>query len=107
VDLFCPTQAIEKKTAFQQEMHLLYVDLKKAFDNIPESKIWESLERTNSHINLIKAIQNLYKENTTRIKIAKRISKGFRVDKDLKQRCCLSPTLFKIYLEQALKALEK
>jgi len=44
--LFCLIQAIVKKTAFQQEVHLLYVDLKKAYNNIPQSKIWEALERT-------------------------------------------------------------
>lgn len=31
------------------------------------------------------------------------ISKGFTANKGLKQECCLSPTLFKIYLEQVLK----
>jgi len=36
-NLFCLTQAIEKKTQFQQEIHLLYVDLKKAYDNTKQN----------------------------------------------------------------------
>ena len=35
------------------------------------------------------------------------ISRGFKVTKGLKQGCCVSPTLFKIYLEQALKNWKK
>ncbi|XP_045480900.1 uncharacterized protein LOC123685288 [Harmonia axyridis] len=33
--LFCLTQIIEKKVAVNQELHILYVDLKKAYDSIP------------------------------------------------------------------------
>lgn len=32
----CIAQVIEKKTAVNQEVHLLYVDLQKAFDNVPQ-----------------------------------------------------------------------
>ena len=42
-----------------------------------------------------------------RVKIGSKVSKGFNVSKGLKQGCCLSPTLFKIYLEQALKTWKK
>lgn len=101
--LFCITQIIEKKISYNQELHLLYVDLKKAYDNIPQNKLWEALELTNINNNLIKAIKNLYRDNTAKIKVGQRISEGFKVNKGLKQGCCLSPTLFKIYLEQALK----
>lgn len=33
--LFCITQVIEKKMAYGQELHLLYVDLPKAYDSVP------------------------------------------------------------------------
>lgn len=101
--LFTITQIIEKKTARSQEIHLLYVDLKKAYDSVPQLKLWEALEKTNINITLIKAVQELYKDNTSKIKKGQTLSKGFNINKGLKQGCCLSPTLFKIYLEQALK----
>jgi len=70
--LFCFIQVIEKKTAFQAGNTLTICGPKKAYDNIPQSEVWEALERTNINVNLIKAIKNLYKDNTTRMKIAKR-----------------------------------
>ena len=42
--LYCVTQIIEKKAAFDQEIHLLYVDLQKTHDSIPHHKLWSTLE---------------------------------------------------------------
>ena len=105
--LFTLTQIIEKKMARKQEIYLLYVDLKKAYDSVPQSKLWEALEKTNISITLIKAVQELYKNNTSQVKKGQTVSKGFSINKGLKQGCCLSPTLFKIYLEQALKTWKR
>jgi hypothetical protein len=43
-----------------QETHLLFVDLTKAYDGIPILKLWEVLGESNINITLIKALQNLY-----------------------------------------------
>jgi len=105
--LFCVSQIIEKKTAFNQEVHLLYVDLRKAYDSVPHNKLWEALEKTNISVTLIKAAKRLYEDVTTKIKMGNKLSNGFTTTKGLKQGCCLSPTLFKIYLEQTLKTWKR
>jgi hypothetical protein len=35
------------------------------------------------------------------------LSEGFQVTKGLRQGCCISPTLFKIYVEKALKTWKR
>ena len=42
-NIFCMKQVIEKRNATNQETHLLFVDLIKAYDSIPISKLWEVL----------------------------------------------------------------
>ncbi|XP_045474960.1 secreted RxLR effector protein 78-like [Harmonia axyridis] len=101
--LFTLTQVIEQKIALNQETRLLFMDLKNAYDSVTQQKLWDALERTNISVNLIKAIQEVYRDNWCQVRRGQRLSRGFSVDKGLKQGCCLSPTLFKIYLEQALK----
>jgi len=101
--LFCINQVIEKMMAINRELHLLFVDLKKAYDSVPHNKLWEALYNTNLNVNLIKAVKNLYANSTAKIKIGSKLSNGFPITKGLKQGCCLSPTLFKIYLERTLK----
>jgi hypothetical protein len=44
--LYCVTQLIEKRLEVLQETYLVFVDLKKAYDSIPISKLWEALENT-------------------------------------------------------------
>lgn len=96
-------QIIEKRIAMNMETHLLFIDLTKAYDNIPICKLWETLQSTNINQTLITAVQNLYDDSNSRIKIERRISTPFKVTKGLRQGCCISPTLFKIYIKEALK----
>ena len=51
----------------------------------------------------IRAIQQLYEQSMSRIKIGTTLSDEFEVTKGLRQGCCLSPTLFKIYLNEAFR----
>jgi len=94
-DIFCMKQVIEKRNATNQETHLLFVDLTKAYDSIPISKLWEVLGETNIKNTLIKALKNLY-SNTAQVKIGNILSHPFNIIKGLCQGCCISPTLFKI-----------
>ena len=78
------------------------MDLTKAYDSIPISKLWEVLGESNINITLIKALQNLY-SNTAQVKIGNKLSHPFNITKGLHQGCCISPTLFKIYIRIALE----
>jgi len=78
------------------------VDLTKAYDNIPISKLWEVLGESNINNTLIKALQNLY-GNIAQVKIGNILSHPFNITKGLRQGCCISPTLFKTCMRKALE----
>jgi len=42
--IFCLKQLIEKKMAVEQPLHLLFVDLEKAYDSVPLKSLWKTLE---------------------------------------------------------------
>ena len=86
------------KKAINRELHLLFIDVTKAYGSVPLNKLWESV-----NTRLIEAIKSLYKGSSSKIKIRNLITKGFEVTKGLRQGCSLSPNLFKIYLEQVLR----
>jgi hypothetical protein len=46
--------------------------------------------------------KNLYNGSVSKIKIGNKLSDGFPATNKLRQGFCISPTLFNIYLEQAL-----
>ena len=63
------TQLIEKKKATNRELHLLFIDLKKAYDSIPLNKLWETLDGLAINTRLIEAIKALYEGSSSKIKI--------------------------------------
>ena len=48
---------IEKKKATNRELHLLFIDLTKAYDSVPLNKLWEVLEKLAFNTRLIEAIK--------------------------------------------------
>lgn len=90
-----------------RSLHLLFIDLAKAYNNVPIARLWETMEGTNINNRLIKATTELYQNTVIKIKVGKKVTKGFLANKGLKQGCSLSPTLFKIYMEYALMHWKK
>lgn len=56
--LFTLTQVIEKKLAVNQAIHILYVNLKKTHDSVPQIKLWDTLNTTNLNVGLIRPVKN-------------------------------------------------
>ena len=104
--VFCLKQLIEKKMSVDQPLHL-FVDLEKAYDSVPLKNFWKALKHNNISNSIIMAIKRLYENSFSRIKIGNQLSSGFYVTKGLRQGYSLSPTLFKIYIQNALEHWQK
>lgn len=101
-NVFCLKQLTEKLIACGSEVHMIFIDLKKAYDSVPVNRLWEAMERNGVdklHINLVK---KLYENTKSCVKTSLGYSESFVVNKGLRQGCCLSPTLFKIYMNVVL-----
>jgi len=75
--IFCLKQLIEKKMAVNQPLHLLLVDLEKAYESVPLKNLWKALEQYHISNSIISAIKILYKNSFSKIKIGKQLSSGF------------------------------
>lgn len=106
-NIFVLQQIMEKRMARNLATHLVFIDLEKAYDNVPLKKLFEVLEDVGLSKIYIGAIWNLYKDAEGAIKIGKDKSEPFPISKGLKQGCTMSPTLFKIYIQEALKDWRK
>ena len=83
--IFCLRQLVEKKMAVNQPLHLLFVDLEKAYDRLPLENSWKALEHCNISNSIIRAIKRLYENSFSKIKIRKQLSSGFHITKGLRQ----------------------
>lgn len=101
-NIHCLRQIIEKCKSRNVDLYLTFIDLEKAYDSVPRSKLWEAMRRVNIKEKWINIVKKLYKNTEAKIKIGKMVTQNILVNKGLKQGCGLSPILFNIYLEQAL-----
>ena len=85
----------------------MFIDLEKAYDNVPINKMLEILQETSIDKCYIRAIKAVYKDASCVIKVNNKLLGLFKVTKGLKKGCCLSPTLFKIYIQETLSSWMK
>ena len=102
-NIFTLKQLVEKRMERGMDLHVTFLDLRKAFDSVPLQKLWTALRKSNTRDIYINAVKALYKGNQAFIKVGNKISEPLTQTKGVKQGSCLSPTLFKIYLCWALK----
>ena len=80
---FCLRQLIEKKMVVNQPLHLLLVDLEKAYDSVPLKNLWKPLEHCNISKSINRAINRFYEKSFSKIKIGKQLPSGFYITKGL------------------------
>lgn len=92
-------QTIEKSLEFQQSIVICFVDYKKAFDSINQTKLWEALhfytDIDPAYINLLAAI---YENATTKIRTCLGTTDLIKLLKGVRQGDILSALLFCIVL---------
>jgi hypothetical protein len=67
--VFSLKQLIEKKMSVAQPLHLLFVDLEKAYESVPLKNLWKALEHYNISNSIIRTIKRLYENSFSKIKI--------------------------------------
>ncbi|XP_044751717.1 uncharacterized protein LOC123311711 [Coccinella septempunctata] len=82
--IFSLMQLNEKKVATNREVHLLFVDLTKAYDSVPIQRLWGVLERSPIDNTILKAIKQLYDGSVSLVKVGDRQSEKFRTTKGLR-----------------------
>lgn len=102
-NIHCIRQVIEKNQAKNIDTHITFVDLEKAYDNVPRCQLWEAMRRMRIKEKWIEVTKALYENSEAQIRVGNKVTKAIEVSKGLKQGCTLSPIMFNIYAEQALE----
>jgi len=74
---FCLRQLIEKKMAFNQPLHLLFVDLEKAYNSVPLKNLRKALEQYNISNSIIRAIKRFMKTPFPKLKLGNNFLQDF------------------------------
>ena len=86
-----------------KELYICFVDLEKAFDCVKWKKLMSILKKKGVDWKERRLIKNLYMKQKASMKIGDMKTEWFDLGKGVRQGCCISPTLFNIYVEEMVK----
>ena len=98
--LFTLHQVFEKSWEVAKPVYTAFVDLEKAYDRVPRDLLWRVLQEYGIDGRLLAAIQSLYQDCRSCVRINGSKSDWFRVRVGLRQGCVLSPLLFIIFMDR-------
>ena len=86
-----------------KEVFVVFVDLEKAFDRVNWVKLLEILKKIGVDWKERRLLSNLYMNQRVKVRTGDEMTEGCEIGRGVRQGCCLSPTLFNIYLEDIVK----
>ncbi|GJT07059.1 retrovirus-related pol polyprotein LINE-1, partial [Tanacetum coccineum] len=98
---------MEKYRERQKDMHLTFLDLEKAYDNVPHEFIWKNLSDKGTPTRYIKVIQDMYEGARTCVRTPTENTEYFPVDVGLHQGSAISPYLIALILDELTKGIQE
>jgi len=104
--IFCIRQILEKKWECNEEVHQLFIDLKKAYDSVRREVLYKILIEFGIRRKLVRLVKMSLTETYSKVRVGKNVSDRFPIRNGLKQGDALSPMLFNFALEYAIRRVQ-
>ena len=92
---------IKKAREFQKNIYFCFIDYAKAFDYVDHNKLWKILQKMGIPDPLTCFLINLYAGQEATVRHG--TTDWFKIGKAVHQGCILSPCLFNLYVEYAMR----
>lgn len=106
-NLYIIAQCIEIAMTSQRPLWVAFLDIKGAYDNVNQEKLWDQLKGYGLGGTMVKFLERVYMENKVVITWEAETTRPAAIKRGLRQGCPLSPLLFMIYLCELEKRLEQ
>ncbi|XP_074327662.1 uncharacterized protein LOC141665577 [Apium graveolens] len=99
-------QLMEKYRIHSKDLHLVFIELEKAYDSVPREVIWESLVAKGVSWIYLRAIQEMYFQVRTCVRTPVGDTHYFPVGIGLHQGSSLSPFLFAVIMDILTRGIQ-
>jgi sorting nexin-29 len=105
--IFYICQILEKKWEYNGTVYQLFIDFKKAYDSVRREALYNILIEFGIPRKIVGLIKMCLNETYSRVHIGKNLSDMFTTENGLKQGDALSPLLFNVALEYAIRRVQE
>ena len=105
--MFCLRMIQEKFREYNKPLHMVFVDLEKAYDTIPRELIWHCLRKRGVPEGYVNIIQDMYRDSTTKVSTTSGKTEDINIGIGLHQRSALSSLLFIIIMDVVAEGIDE
>ena len=87
----------------EKDLHMVFIDLEKAYDKIPRNIIWWALDKHKVSTKYVGLIKDMYNNVETRVRTSDGDTDNFSIRIGLHQGSALSPYLFAFVMDEVTR----
>ena len=104
--IFLVRQLMERYREHKKDLHMVFIDLEKAYDKIPRNVMWWALEKHKVPAKYITLIKDMYNNVVTSVRTSDVDTDDFPIKIGLHQGSALSPYLFALVMDEVTRGIQ-
>ena len=104
--IFLIRQVMEQYREKKKDLHMVFIDLKKAYDKIPKNVMWWALDKHKVSTKYVGLIKDMYNNVVTSVRTSDGDTDDFSIRIELHQGSALSPYLFALVMDEVIRDIQ-
>ena len=104
--LFAVRQLMEKHRGKQKGLHMVFIDLEKAYDRMPRQEVWRCMREKGVPEKYVMIVQDMYEGARTRVKSSVGLTETIPVGVGLHQGSSMSPYFFAMIMDVLARGIK-
>jgi hypothetical protein len=104
--IFLIRQLMKRCRKQKKDIHMIFIDLEKAYDKVPRNVMWWALRKHKVFTKYITLIKDMYDNVVTIVRTSDKDTNDFSINIGLHQGSALSPYLFALVMDDVTRDIQ-